>query len=147
MLGKFVDFIPHKRSLAGSNPTAAARAHDTRPTREIIADEIAALQNQQPTAPSLQQLETSIHGVEARLDAKLDSLRDNINTHTTTITAASTAATTTRQDHLLQQLKQLTTASQAYNNQMLKITSVLIQGQDEHPPASAALTTTANYDE
>lgn len=133
LLGKFVDFIPHRRSLGGSHPTAAARAHDARPTREVIADELAAFQNQLPAVPSIQQLENSLRDAETRIDAKLAGLRDNINIHTTNTAATSTAATITRQDNLLRQLKLLTTASQEYSKQMIGISSAIIQGQDAHP--------------
>jgi len=140
MLGKLVDFILHKRSLAGSNPNAAARAHDARPTREVIADELAAFQNQFTAAPSLQQIETSLKDVETRIEAKLSGLRDNINIHTTNTTAASTAATISRQDNLLRQLKLLTTASQEYSKQMVGISSTIIQGQEAQPQAEDART-------
>lgn len=140
LLGKMVDFIPHRRSLAGSNPSAAARAHDARPTREIIADEVAALQNQAAPAPTLHQLESSLREVEERIEARLHRLRDNINQHTSATTEAASTASMTRQEHLLRQLQHLTTASQQYNRQMLGISSAIIQGQDPHPQASLALT-------
>lgn len=135
-LGKMVDFTPHKHSLSGSNPNAASRAHDTRPTREVIADEISAFQNQLAPAPSLPQLEEMFQKVETQIEARLEGLRGNINAHTSHIVEASTTATATRQDLLLRQLQHLTTASQAYNNTIAGISSALIQGQHEQVPAA-----------
>lgn len=137
LLGKLVDFTPHRRSLAGSNPNVAARAIDAPPTREIIADEIAALQNQTPSAPSLQQLESSFKEVEERIEAWLDGLRDSINFHTSATADIAIKASNSRHDHLLRQLQHLTTASREYNHQMLGISSAIIQGQD--PTTSAAI--------
>jgi hypothetical protein len=138
LLGKMVDFIPHRRSLAGANPSAASRAHDARPTREVIADEINALQNQTALAPSLQQLESSLKGVEDRIEARLNGLRETINLHTTATTDAAVTASMTRQDYLLRQLQELTTASQEYNRKMIGISSAIIQGQDPNPQATIA---------
>lgn len=136
LLGKLVDFVPHRRSLSGSNPNAAARAMDARPTRVTIADEVEALQNQTIAGPSLQQLETSFKEVEGRIEARLDGLRDCINLHTTATADSSTKASISRQDHLLRQLQHLTTASREYNRQMLGISSALIQGQDPNAKAT-----------
>lgn len=104
LLGKMVDFTPHKFSLSGAKPNAAARAHDTRPTREVIADEISAFQNQLAPALSLPQLEAMFQKVETQIEARLEGLQGNINAHTTHTVEASTTATATRQDLLLRQL-------------------------------------------
>jgi hypothetical protein len=129
LLGKMVDFIPHRRSLAGSNPRAASQAHDARPTRKIIADKIAALQNQAALAPSLHELESSLQSVE-QIEARLNGLCKTINHHTTATTDSAAAASVTCQDYLLRELQHLTTASQEYNRKIIGISSAFIQGQD-----------------
>lgn len=134
-LGKFIDFIPHRRSISSANPNDESRAQDARPTREIIADEVTALKNQFTPGPSISQMENSLKEVEARIEAKLEGLRDNINTHTTHKIAESTTSNSSHQDLLLQQLQLLTNASAEYNRKMVGISSAIARGQDELPPA------------
>lgn len=54
-----MDFIPHSKSLAGTHPTATARAQDERPTREVIAEAITAFKNDVAPDPTLHQLARS----------------------------------------------------------------------------------------
>lgn len=134
-LGKFVDFIPHKRSIDGTNPNEASAAHDARPIREVLADEITALKNQLPIGPSVTQLEASLKEVESRIEARLVGLRDHINLHTTNTIEVAATANNTRQEHLLRQMQLLTHASAEYNKTMLGISSAIAEGQTEHQSA------------
>lgn len=124
-LGKFVDFVPYRRSIAGSNPNEESKAHDTRPTREIISDKISAFKNELAPSPSLSQFEDSIKSVEGCLEKKLDGLRDTINSHTTKAIDVSSAANASRHAYILRQLQSLTRASQEYNNKIVGITSAI----------------------
>lgn len=139
LLGKFVDFVPHRRSIAGANPNEESSAHDARPMREVLADEITALTNQLPTGPSTDQLEASLKEVETRIEARLLGLRDHINLHTTTTIEVAATANSARQEHLLKQMQLLAHASAEYNRTMTGISSALAQGQSELPPAHTTI--------
>jgi hypothetical protein len=41
-----MDFIPHKRSLHGTEPIQTTQALDRQPTEELIANTITVVQNQ-----------------------------------------------------------------------------------------------------
>ena len=75
LLGKLVDFFPYIKSLAGTHPTAAARAQDQRPTRKVIAKAITAFKNDATPDPTFHQLTTILDQVEIRL--KLYTLQGN----------------------------------------------------------------------
>jgi hypothetical protein len=91
LLDKLLDFSPHVKSLAGTHPTATARAQDQRPTREIIAEAITAFKNDTAPDPTLHQLTNTLHQVETRLKTHITSVSDGINAHTTTQVEAATA--------------------------------------------------------
>lgn len=135
LLGKFVDFVPHRRSIAGANPNEESYAHDACPIREVLADEITALKNQLPSGPSINQMEASLKEIEARIEARLVGLRDHINLHTTSTIEVAATANAARQEHLLRQMQLLTHASAEYNRKMMGISSALAHGQTELPPA------------
>jgi hypothetical protein len=82
-LGKNVDFYPHRGSLAGASPSATARQHDSKLTRETLANAIIAMQNNSWPTPSLADLETTMQGVEERIEAYLSTLGNGITSHMT----------------------------------------------------------------
>lgn len=84
LLGKLVDFTPHRRSFAGTDPTSAAQAHEHRPTREVLADAVEALQNQERPAPppTLTEIKTAMKQVEDRIEARLAIFGNGITQHT-----------------------------------------------------------------
>ena len=82
LFGKTVEFVPHKRSLAGSGPNQAARHHDNRPARETIADAITTLQNNTRQGPTLEDMQEAMQGVEKRIEARIAEIGLNINQHT-----------------------------------------------------------------
>jgi hypothetical protein len=148
LLGKSIDFSPHRRSLAGTSSSAATRQHDARPMRETLADAITTMQNSSRPAPSLEELEVTMKGVEARIDARLSalgnginihmsqatfSLSAEINAHTTRTAEISTGIHNNHHSHLSEQLRHLTEASGEYNRRMTAISSALLHG----PPESA----------
>lgn len=100
-LGKFIDFVLHKRSIAGTSPNKESRAYDACLTREILTKEITALKNQLTPRPSLTQMEVAMQEVEARIGAQLEEMQQNINSNTTQIVDESATATTNRQELIL----------------------------------------------
>jgi hypothetical protein len=142
-LGKNIDFSPHHRSLAGASPSVAARQHDARPTCKTLADAIIAIQNNSWPVPSLEELDVTMKGVEARIDARLSALGNSINTHmsqatfllsaeinahTTRTAEISTGIHNSHHSHLSEQHRHLTEASGEYNRRMTAISSTLLHG-------------------
>ena len=78
--GKFVDFVPHVKSLAGTHPTATVLAQDQRPTREVIAEEITAFKNNTAPDSTLHELITTLHQFENRLKSHI-SQQATASTH------------------------------------------------------------------
>jgi hypothetical protein len=147
-LGKNIDFSPHRRSLAGAFPSAAARQHDARPTRKTLADAITTIQNSSRPAPSLEELEDTMKGVEARIDTRLSTLGNGINihmsqaafllsaeinAHTTRTAEIATGIHNSHHAHLSEQLRHLSEVSGEYNRRMTALSSALLHG----PPESA----------
>lgn len=134
MLGKLVDFFPHRRSISGSNPTESSKQHDRRPTREILHDAITAMQNETPSGPSLKQIRDSIRdGVES-LHNRMQTLGSEVNLQTTTTIEAATTAQQRQHQHLLQQFTLLTTASSDYSKHMSGISTALLAGPLQQAP-------------
>ena len=138
-LGKLIDFTPHIKSLAGAHPAATARAQDSRPTREVIAEAITAFKNEAPPIPSLQQLEASLQEVEGRLRTHISSVGIEVTNHTTQKMDAAAAQATTHHNHLAHQLQLLASASRTYSDQMGGIFSALNKGPADGPPAPLEL--------
>jgi hypothetical protein len=91
LLDKLVDFSPHTKSLAGTNPSAAAKAQDRRPTREVIAEAITAFKNDSTLAPTFDQLPATLQQVETHLTTHMSTVGEGINLHTSAqVDAANT---------------------------------------------------------
>jgi uncharacterized protein YktB (UPF0637 family) len=56
--------------------------------RETLADAITVMQNSSQPTPSLDDLETTMHGVEERIEARLSALGNGITNHMTQATIA-----------------------------------------------------------
>jgi hypothetical protein len=125
LLGKLVDFSPHVKSLAGTHPTAVAKAQDRRPTREVIVEALTAFKNESLPAPNLSQLTNTLHQVESRLKNHMSTVKDNINVHTTTQLENTNAQQLHQHATIQKQLQLLLTASKEYNSHMTNIFSAL----------------------
>ena len=90
LLGKLMEFFPHVKNLAGTHPTAVARAQDQRPTCEIIAEAITAFKNDTAVDTTLHQITSTLHQVEHRLKNHINSASDTVNNHTTLHVEAAT---------------------------------------------------------
>lgn len=95
LLRKNVDFSPHSRSISGSAPHANARAQDCKPTREIIAEAITTLRNENPAGASTNQLESSLQQVKRTIAASLHTAKtrfiDHLNQMSTFVNRHTTA--------------------------------------------------------
>lgn len=110
-MGKLIDFVPHAKSLKGSNPPSTATSHDQRSTREVIAEAITALKNETLATPTLSQFKDSIHDVEGRLKTHISNLRSTITTHTSDKFEYVVTQQQHQHSHFAQQLQLLTSAT------------------------------------
>jgi hypothetical protein len=104
------------------------------------------MQNSSRPIPSLEELEVTMKGVEARIDAQLSALGNGINihmsqatfflsaeinAHTTRTAEISTGIHNNHHLYLSEQLRHLTEASGEYNRHMTAISSTLLHGPPE----------------
>jgi hypothetical protein len=136
LLGKLIDFSLHIKSLAGTHPTATARAQDRRPTREVIVEAITAFKNDSVPSPTLDQFTATLHQVETRLKSHMSSVRNDITIHTAAKVDAASTQQMNQQAVIRRQLQLLTSASREYNTHTTSIFSVL-----NHEPAEGSPST------
>ena len=140
LLEKHVDYVPHSKSISGCLPHAVLKAHDSKPTREVIAKAITTIQNESYLGPSLQQLETSLqkveqkiessfHIVESRIMEQVDRLSTAVNTHTTSEIEAASELQQSNNAFILCHIQMLIEASQEYNKHVTRISTALLQAQ------------------
>ena len=102
ILGRRIDFIPHRGSIDGTEPNKTAIHLAQAPAREAIAEKIQAMGNSTNANPLLTEkyLTKTMKEFEDKLDVKFGTLTTTINTHTdrrldtTTATNRSTFSTT-----------------------------------------------------
>ena len=102
ILGRRIDFIPHRGSIDGSDPNKTAIRLAQAPAREAIADKIQAMGNATNTNPLLTEkyLTTSIKELEEKLDEKFGTLTTSINHHTDRRHDATTTTLTNHSNNL-----------------------------------------------
>ena len=92
ILGRRVDFVPHKGSIDGSepNPTAIRLAHA--PVREVISQKAQAMNNTATASPLVSEklFTKAIKELAETMDDKLNTLTNNINLNTDMRIKAST---------------------------------------------------------
>ena len=102
ILGRRVDFVPHRGSIDGTDPknTAIRLAHA--PIREVIADKVQAMNN--AANPNLlvteQHLTKTMKDFEDKLDEKFGTLTTTINNHTDPRLETTTATIIHHTTHL-----------------------------------------------
>ena len=84
MLGRRIDFIPHRSSIDGTDPNKTAIRLAQAPVREAIAEKIQTMGNvPNPNPPITEKyLNKTMKEFEEKLDEKFGSLTTSINTHT-----------------------------------------------------------------
>jgi hypothetical protein len=125
LLGKLVDFSLHTKSLARTNPSAAVKAQDRRPTCEVIAEAITAFKNDSTPAPTFDQLTATLQQIETRLTTHMSTVGEGINSHTTAQVDAATTQQLNQHAAIRKQLQLLTSASRDYSIHMSSIFSAL----------------------
>ena len=143
ILGRRVDFIPHRGSIDGSDPnnTAIRLAHA--PVREAIADKVQAMNNAANPNPLITEryLTKTMKDFEDKLDEKFGTLSTSINTHTDMRLETSTATIVHHTSHLqallgtiAHEFQQSNLRMQGLVNGLAAAAPELIQRTIPHPP-------------
>ena len=84
VLGRRIDFIPHRGSIDGSDPNKTAIRLAQAPAREALADKVQAMGNVTNLNPLITEkyLTKTIKEFEDKLEEKFGSLTTSINHHT-----------------------------------------------------------------
>ena len=96
ILGRRIDFIPHRGSIDGTDPNKTAIRIAQAPVREVIAEKIQAMGNATNANPLLTEhyLNKTMKALEEKLDEKFCTLSTTITTHTERSLEATTATLT-----------------------------------------------------
>ena len=102
VLGRRIDFIPHRGSIDGSDPNKTAIRLAQAPVREVIADKIQVMGNATNTNPLITEkyLTRTMKEFESKLEEKFGSLTTTINHHTDMRHEATTATITNHTTNL-----------------------------------------------
>ena len=126
ILGRRIDFIPHRGSIDGSDPNKTAIRLAQAPVREIIADKIQAMGNATNTNPLITEkyLTKTMKDFEDKLEEKFGSLTTTINHHTD---RRHEATTTTITNHTTNLHALLGTMAQEFQQSNIRMQGI-IQG-------------------
>ena len=140
ILGRRVDFIPHKGSIDGvePNPTAIRLAHA--PTKEVIAQKAQAMSNTAAASPLVSEklFTKTIKDLVATVDNKLTTLTNNINLNTDTRIEASTETLKTHATNIHNIMSAMAMEFQQSNNHIHNIMQTLAATSPEPPHATIA---------
>ena len=102
ILGRRIDFIPHRGSIDGSDPNKTAIRLAQAPAREAIADKIQAMGNATNSNPLITEryLTKTMKEFEDKLDERFGSLTTSINNHTDKKHEATTTTITNHSTNL-----------------------------------------------
>ena len=139
ILGRRVDFFPHKGSMDGTspNPTAIRLAHA--PVREVLAQKAQAMHNAASSPLVSEKLFTkTIKDLVATVDDKLTTLTNNINLNTDKRIEASTETLTTHATNIHNVMGAMAIEFQHSNNRMHNLMQTLAATTPEHPHTTLA---------
>ena len=102
ILGRRIDFIPHRGSIDGTDPNNTAIRLAQAPAREAIAEKVQAMCNANNPNPLVieKQLTKTMKDLEEKLDEKFGTLTTSINSHTDRRLEVTTATITHHTNHL-----------------------------------------------
>ena len=102
ILGRRVDFIPHRGSIDGSDPNNTAIRLAQAPVREAIADKVQAMNNVTNPNPLITEryLTKTMKDFEEKLEEKFGTLTTSINEHTDRKIETTTASIAHHTSHL-----------------------------------------------
>ena len=127
ILGRRVDFFPHKGSMDRTtpNPTAIRLAHA--PVREVLAQKAEAMHNTAVSSPLLSEIffTKTIKDLVATVDDKLTTLTNNINLNTDKRIEASTETLTTHATNMHNVMNAMALEFQNSNHRMHNLMQAL----------------------
>ena len=151
ILGRRVDFIPHRGSIDGAvpNDTAIRLAHA--PAREAIADKIQAMHNVAHSNPIVTEkhLSKTMKDFEEKLEEKFGTLTTTINSHTDRRLESTVATIVHHTTHLQSLLGTIAHEFQQSNIRMQRLVNGISAAAPEllqrsnPPPIPQGLNTTA----
>ena len=140
ILGRRVDFIPHKGSMDGTtpNPMAIRLAHV--PIREAIAQQVQAMSNTAASSPLVSEkfFTKTIKELVETVDGKLTTLTNNINLNTDKRVEASTDTLKTHATHIHNIMSAMAMEFQQSNNRIHNIMQTLAATSPEPPHGNIA---------
>ena len=140
ILGRRVDFIPHKGSIDGTTPNQTAIRLAHAPVREVIAQKAQAMNNIAATSPLVSEkfFAKTIEELVDTVDGKLTSLTHNINLNTDKRIEASTDTLKTHATNIHNIMSAMAMEFQHSNNRIHNIMQTLAATTPEHPNANIA---------
>lgn len=139
LLGKNVDFSPHSRSISGSAPQANAYAQDRKPTREIIAEAITTLRNENSEGSSTHQIESSFQKVEQTITTSLQTAETHLIEHLNKMGTAVNNHTTATAERLTEQQRNNNTLLLHHVELLTSSSKALLQAQTGSPRGTLGL--------
>ena len=140
ILGRRVDFIPHKSSIDGTepNPTAIRLAHA--PVREVIAQKAQAMHNTATSSPLVSEklFTKALKDLTDTMDDKLTTLTNNINLNTDMRIEASTDILKTHATNLRSVMSAMAMEYQQSNHRMHNLMQTLAATSPDPLNANAA---------
>jgi hypothetical protein len=140
ILGRRVDFVPHKGSIDGiePNPTAIRLAHA--PVREVIAQKAQAMYNTAASSPLVSEklFTKALKDLTATMDDKLTTLTHNINLNTDKRIEASTDTLKTHATNIHGIMSTMAIEFQQSNNRMHNIMQSLAATSPDPPHTTLA---------
>jgi len=140
ILGRRVDFFPHKGSMDGTapNPTAIRLAHA--PVREVLAQKAQAMHNTAVSSPLLSEknFNKTIKDLVATVDDKLTTLTNNINLNTDKRIEASMETLTTHATNMHNVMSAMALEFQNSNHRMHNLMQALTATTPELPHVTSS---------
>ena len=142
ILGRRIDFIPHKGSIDGNKPNLTAIQLAQVPVREVIAQKVQAMNNTATTTLLVSErlFTKTIKDLVETVDKKLTTLANTINLNTDKQVAASTDTLTTHATNIHTIMNAMALEFQPSNNRMHNIMQTLAATTPElNQPLAARL--------
>ena len=140
ILGRRVNFIPHKGSIDGTEPNQTAIRLAQAPVREVIAQKAQAMHNSAASSPLVSEkfLTKTIKDLVETVDGKLTTLANNINLNTDKQIEASTDTLKTHATTIHSIMSAMAMEFQQSNNRMHNIMQTLAATSPEPPHSTIA---------
>ena len=136
ILGKRVDFMPHKGSIDGTEPNQTAIRLAQAPVREVIAQKAQAMHNTAASSPLVSEklFTKTMKELAETMDNKLTTLTHNINLNTDMRIEASTDTLKTHATNMHNIMSAMAMEFQQSNNRIHNIMQTLAATSPDPPP-------------